>query len=234
MKVCVGHPSLRCCPPAATRLGKLKEVETCIVRLDTSTLDLNGVVRLCREQHLFTALLYVYNRGTRSAAFKASTIDASSSCQHTHVHAGTRTHALAWTCTRTHAHEGLNDYDSALQHLLRFAGGSERGRAGSAAEADRKAGRAADLAVQRRAAGKLVLKYVTEIFSGRSWAGTDLQGERMEAAQTQMARSQVGRVLVPDASAGSGEALLSDYGDAADTSRPATAACSDAPCVRRV
>ncbi|KAJ6807507.1 vacuolar protein sorting-associated protein 8-like protein [Iris pallida] len=43
--------------------GWLQRVEQCVLHMDISSLDFNQVVKLCREQGLYGALIYLYNRG---------------------------------------------------------------------------------------------------------------------------------------------------------------------------
>ncbi|XP_052171048.1 uncharacterized protein LOC127787181 [Diospyros lotus] len=43
--------------------GWLQRVEQCVLHMDISSLDFNQVVRLCREHRLYSALVYLFNRG---------------------------------------------------------------------------------------------------------------------------------------------------------------------------
>ncbi|TKY64154.1 Vacuolar protein sorting-associated protein 8-like [Spatholobus suberectus] len=43
--------------------GWLQRVEQCVLHMDISSLDFNQVVRLCREHGLYSALVYVFNKG---------------------------------------------------------------------------------------------------------------------------------------------------------------------------
>lgn len=43
-------------------LGKLKEVEQCILRMHMDSVDTNQIARLCQKHRLISALIYVYNR----------------------------------------------------------------------------------------------------------------------------------------------------------------------------
>ncbi|XP_020519433.1 uncharacterized protein LOC18428491 isoform X2 [Amborella trichopoda] len=43
--------------------GWLQRVEQCVLHMDISSLDFNQVVRLCREHGLYSALIYLFNRG---------------------------------------------------------------------------------------------------------------------------------------------------------------------------
>ncbi|XP_024531344.1 vacuolar protein sorting-associated protein 8 homolog [Selaginella moellendorffii] len=43
--------------------GWLQRVEQCILHMDIASLDFNQVMRLCREHGLFSALIYLYNKG---------------------------------------------------------------------------------------------------------------------------------------------------------------------------
>jgi Golgi CORVET complex core vacuolar protein 8/WD domain, G-beta repeat len=45
------------------RSGKLREVEQCVLHMDIGCLDFMQIVTVCREHCLFSALIYVYNRG---------------------------------------------------------------------------------------------------------------------------------------------------------------------------
>ncbi|XP_031498965.1 uncharacterized protein LOC116263380 isoform X2 [Nymphaea colorata] len=62
---------LGCLPPEImqalvehySRKGWLRRVEQCVLHMDISSLDFNQVVRLCREHGLYSALIYLFNRG---------------------------------------------------------------------------------------------------------------------------------------------------------------------------
>ncbi|CAJ2663156.1 unnamed protein product [Trifolium pratense] len=43
--------------------GWLQRVEQCVLHMDISSLDFNQVVRLCREHGLYSALVYLFNKG---------------------------------------------------------------------------------------------------------------------------------------------------------------------------
>ncbi|KAL2336271.1 hypothetical protein Fmac_010717 [Flemingia macrophylla] len=43
--------------------GWLQRIEQCVLHMDISSLDFNQVVRLCREHGLYSALVYVFNKG---------------------------------------------------------------------------------------------------------------------------------------------------------------------------
>ncbi|MQM01056.1 hypothetical protein Taro_033804, partial [Colocasia esculenta] len=43
--------------------GWLQRVEQCVLHMDISSLDFNQVIRLCREHGLYSALIYLFNRG---------------------------------------------------------------------------------------------------------------------------------------------------------------------------
>ena len=43
--------------------GRLEQVEQSLLHMDIGCIDFQQVVRLCREHHLFSALIYVYNKG---------------------------------------------------------------------------------------------------------------------------------------------------------------------------
>ncbi|XP_057533278.1 uncharacterized protein LOC130811119 isoform X2 [Amaranthus tricolor] len=45
------------------RKGWLQRVEQCVLHMDISSLDFNQVVRLCRENGLYGALIYLFNKG---------------------------------------------------------------------------------------------------------------------------------------------------------------------------
>jgi hypothetical protein len=44
-------------------LHRLEDVEKCVLHLDVQKFDIDGMVRLCVEHHLFDALIYIFNRG---------------------------------------------------------------------------------------------------------------------------------------------------------------------------
>ncbi|XP_008229220.1 PREDICTED: vacuolar protein sorting-associated protein 8 homolog [Prunus mume] len=46
-----------------SRKGWLQRVEQCVLHMDISSLDFNQVVRLCREHGLYSALVYLFNKG---------------------------------------------------------------------------------------------------------------------------------------------------------------------------
>ncbi|KAM1019622.1 hypothetical protein ACFX13_041699 [Malus domestica] len=46
-----------------SRTGWLQRVEQCVLHMDISSLDFNQVVRLCREHGLYSALVYLFNKG---------------------------------------------------------------------------------------------------------------------------------------------------------------------------
>ncbi|EDO31039.1 predicted protein, partial [Nematostella vectensis] len=46
-------------------MGRLKEVEACLLHLDVMNLDIHQMVKLCWSHCLYDAILYVYNRGMR-------------------------------------------------------------------------------------------------------------------------------------------------------------------------
>ncbi|KAK3739480.1 hypothetical protein QZH41_007841, partial [Actinostola sp. cb2023] len=46
-------------------IGKVKEVESCLLHLDVINLDIHQMVKLCWSHCLYDAILYVYNRGMR-------------------------------------------------------------------------------------------------------------------------------------------------------------------------
>ena len=43
--------------------GEPGRVERCVLHMDIASLDFNQVVRLCRHHRLYSALIYVFNRG---------------------------------------------------------------------------------------------------------------------------------------------------------------------------
>jgi hypothetical protein len=43
--------------------GKLQQVEQCILHMDVACLDFQQIVLLCRNHHLYSALIHLYNRG---------------------------------------------------------------------------------------------------------------------------------------------------------------------------
>ncbi|KAH9322060.1 hypothetical protein KI387_016699, partial [Taxus chinensis] len=43
--------------------GWLQRIEQCVLHMDIASLDFNQVVRLCREHGLYSALIYLFNRG---------------------------------------------------------------------------------------------------------------------------------------------------------------------------
>ncbi|KJE92646.1 Vps8-like protein [Capsaspora owczarzaki ATCC 30864] len=43
--------------------GFLQRIERCLVHMDVANLDLHQVITMCRQHRLYTALIYVYNRG---------------------------------------------------------------------------------------------------------------------------------------------------------------------------
>ncbi|KAK9145826.1 hypothetical protein Sjap_005729 [Stephania japonica] len=62
---------LGCLPPEImqalvehySKKGWLQRVEQCVLHMDISSLDFNQVVRLCREHGLYSALIYLFNKG---------------------------------------------------------------------------------------------------------------------------------------------------------------------------
>eukprot|EP01018_Ginkgo_biloba_P013146 Gb_27586 [translate_table: standard] len=46
-----------------SRKGWLQRIEQCVLHMDIASLDFNQVVRLCREHGLYSALIYLFNRG---------------------------------------------------------------------------------------------------------------------------------------------------------------------------
>lgn len=62
---------LGCLPPEVmqalvehySKKGWLQRIEQCVLHMDIGSLDFNQVVRLCREHGLYSALIYVFNRG---------------------------------------------------------------------------------------------------------------------------------------------------------------------------
>jgi len=64
--VCPAHCHVLCAPPTPAHYqsnSRYFELQSCLVNLDISMLDLNEAVRLCLEHGLCDGLLYVYNRG---------------------------------------------------------------------------------------------------------------------------------------------------------------------------
>lgn len=62
---------LGCLPPEVmqalvehySKKGWLQRIEQCVLHMDIGSLDFNQVVRLCREHGLYSALIYLFNRG---------------------------------------------------------------------------------------------------------------------------------------------------------------------------
>lgn len=62
---------LGCLPPEVMQAlvehysekGWLQRIEQCVLHMDIGSLDFNQVVRLCREHGLYSALIYLFNRG---------------------------------------------------------------------------------------------------------------------------------------------------------------------------
>ncbi|KAI5084933.1 hypothetical protein GOP47_0001102 [Adiantum capillus-veneris] len=46
-----------------SQLGWVQRVELCVLHMDIASLDFNQVVRLCRENRLYSALIYLFNKG---------------------------------------------------------------------------------------------------------------------------------------------------------------------------
>ncbi|GLJ14759.1 hypothetical protein SUGI_0239380 [Cryptomeria japonica] len=46
-----------------SRKGWLQRIEQCVLHMDIASLDFNQVARLCREHGLYSALIYLFNRG---------------------------------------------------------------------------------------------------------------------------------------------------------------------------
>ena len=42
---------------------KYQQLQSCLVNLDVSMLDLHGTVKMCMDHGLYDALIYLYNRG---------------------------------------------------------------------------------------------------------------------------------------------------------------------------
>jgi hypothetical protein len=42
-------------------LGRLSQVEQCVLHLDISCLDFQQIVQICRQHKLFSGLIYVFN-----------------------------------------------------------------------------------------------------------------------------------------------------------------------------
>ncbi|MCO5587402.1 hypothetical protein L7F22_041351 [Adiantum nelumboides] len=45
------------------QMGWLQRVELCVLHMDIASLDFNQVVKLCRENRLYSALIYLFNKG---------------------------------------------------------------------------------------------------------------------------------------------------------------------------
>ena len=47
------------------RQGMLEALEACIVHLDVASLDIDQVMRLCRSNGLYDAMIHIHNRGLK-------------------------------------------------------------------------------------------------------------------------------------------------------------------------